>query len=89
MYPGLEKELVDYIKKKKEEKLAVTTSMIRKKTKELGKTLDIRDAKFSLIRDFLEVLYEKTNIIEKQFIIFFDKTPMWFDMPRNLTIDFQ
>ncbi|CAG8738801.1 17965_t:CDS:2, partial [Dentiscutata erythropus] len=47
MYPGLEKKLVDYIKKKREEKLAVTTSMIRKKAKKLRKTLDIRDAKFS------------------------------------------
>ncbi|CAG8539661.1 4234_t:CDS:2 [Dentiscutata erythropus] len=120
MYPGLEKELVDYIKKKREEKLAVTTSMIRKKAKELGKTLDIRDAKFSrswcdrfrkqhslvkrtrtqivqkfpknmllVIRDFLDVLREKTNVIEKQFIISFDETPMWFDMPWNSTIDFQ
>ncbi|CAG8659317.1 6765_t:CDS:2, partial [Dentiscutata erythropus] len=111
IYPGLEKELVDYIKKKREEKLAVTTSMIRKKAKELGKTLDIRDAKFSrswcdrfrkrhglmectrtqivqkfpenmplVIRDFLEVSHEKTNVIEKQFIISFDEMPMCFGL---------
>ncbi|CAG8583210.1 4165_t:CDS:2 [Gigaspora rosea] len=41
MYPALEKELLDYIKKKREEKIAVTTFMIRRKAKELGEALDI------------------------------------------------
>ncbi|CAG8803450.1 23507_t:CDS:1, partial [Gigaspora rosea] len=32
-YPDLEKDLVDYIKKKRDEKLAVTTHMIQNKAK--------------------------------------------------------
>lgn len=45
-YPELEKELLDYIKQKRDEKIAVTTHMIEKKAKDLGKTLNI-DSKFS------------------------------------------
>ncbi|CAG8801199.1 982_t:CDS:1 [Dentiscutata erythropus] len=120
IYPELENELVEYIKKKRKEKIAVTTSMIKKKAKELGETLGIRDAKFSrgwcehfrkwhglvertqtqiaqkfpenmlvVIKNFLKISQEKTSIIENQFIIFFDETPMWFDMPRNSTYDFK
>ncbi|CAG8806134.1 21544_t:CDS:1, partial [Dentiscutata erythropus] len=42
-----------------------------------------------VIRDFLEVLCKKTNVIKKKFIISFDEISMWFNMPQNLTIDFQ
>ncbi|CAG8827349.1 24913_t:CDS:1, partial [Gigaspora rosea] len=37
-YPVLEVELLDYIKKRREEKQAITTFMIRNKAKELGQT---------------------------------------------------
>ncbi|CAG8798273.1 12151_t:CDS:2, partial [Dentiscutata erythropus] len=47
MYPAVEKELVNYVKKKQEERIAVTTSIIGKKVKELEKALDIQGAKFS------------------------------------------
>jgi hypothetical protein len=47
MYPALEEELLDYIKKKREEKSAVTTFMIRKKAEELGRTHGLEDAQFS------------------------------------------
>ena len=36
-YPTVEKELLDYVKKKREERMSVTTSMIRRKAKELGR----------------------------------------------------
>ncbi|CAG8785957.1 28829_t:CDS:2, partial [Dentiscutata erythropus] len=81
IYPELENELVEYIKKKREEKIAVTTSMIKKKAKELGETL--------VIKNFLKISQEKTSVIENQFIISFDETPMWFDMPCNSTYDFK
>ncbi|CAG8663244.1 10030_t:CDS:2 [Dentiscutata erythropus] len=42
-----------------------------------------------VIKNFLKISQEKTSIIENQFIISFDKTPMWFDMPRNSTYDFK
>ncbi|CAG8723030.1 22032_t:CDS:2 [Dentiscutata erythropus] len=45
--PTLEKELLEYIKKRKEEKGVVTTSMIIKKAKSLGKVMNITDTKFS------------------------------------------
>ncbi|CAG8773192.1 9122_t:CDS:2, partial [Acaulospora morrowiae] len=120
MYPTLEEELLDYIRKKREEKNAVTTSMIKKKAKELSKTFNIEDAQFShgwivrfknrhnlvertrtqiaqkfpediplVVRNFLKKTREKTINIEKKFIISFDETPMWFDMPRNSTLEFQ
>ena len=119
-YPTVEKELLDYVKKKREERMSVTTSMIRRKAKELGETLNIQGAKFSsgwverfmrrnklvervrtqyaqklpedtplVVKEFLQTAREKTKDIEKKFIISFDETPMWFDMPRNTTIDFE
>ncbi|CAG8773852.1 5062_t:CDS:1, partial [Ambispora leptoticha] len=120
IYPTVEKELLEYIKKKREERMAVTTSMIGRKAKELGQALNIQGAKFSsgwvecfmrrnklvehvrtqyaqklpedmpsVIKEFLQTSREKTKNIEKKFIISFDETPMWFDMPRNTTIDFE
>ena len=111
-YPTVKKELLDYIRKKREERMVVSTSMIHKKAKELGNTLNIQDAKFScgwverfkrrhklvervrtqlaqklpedlplIVKNFLQISREKTKNIEKKFIISFDETPMWFDMP--------
>ncbi|CAG8504787.1 20796_t:CDS:1 [Dentiscutata erythropus] len=47
MYSVLEKELLEYIKKKQKEKIAVTMLMIQRKAKELGETLSIENARFS------------------------------------------
>ncbi|CAG8627368.1 9882_t:CDS:1, partial [Ambispora leptoticha] len=119
-YPLLEDELLEYIKKKREEKCTVTTSMIIKKAKDLGTSLGLSDIKFSrgwaetfkqrhklvkrartqiaqkvpedmpqTVINFLRIAREKTYNIEKKFIISFDETPMWFDMPQNSTIDFK
>ena len=46
-YPVLEVELLDYIKKRREKKQAITTFMIRNKAKELGQTFGHKDAQFS------------------------------------------
>ncbi|CAG8798901.1 24757_t:CDS:2 [Dentiscutata erythropus] len=105
MYPTVEKELLNYVQIKQAERIAVTASMIGRKARELRKTLDIQDAKFSsgwtqhaqklpedmllVVKEFLQTSREKTKDIEKKFIIPFDETPMWFDMPRNTTIDFE
>src|SRR5271155_3834512 len=45
--PMLEKELLEYIKRRREEKGTVTTSMIIKKAKDLGKDQDLKGIKFS------------------------------------------
>ncbi|CAG8715024.1 1484_t:CDS:2 [Dentiscutata erythropus] len=93
-YPILEKELLKFIKKRREERGAVTTSMIIKKAKELGKVLDAKDLKFSrdipiVVRNFLQSSREKIYNIDKKFGLSFDETPMYFDMPRDSTIDFK
>lgn len=119
MYPMLEEELIKFIKNMREEGNAITTFIIEKKAKELGKSLASDNFKAShgwierfkhrhnlvqrvrtqvaqklpedmpsTVKDFLQYSREKTKNIEKKFIITFDETPMWFDMPRNSTIDF-
>ncbi|CAG8784304.1 18847_t:CDS:2, partial [Dentiscutata erythropus] len=61
-YPDLEKELVDYIKKKREEKIPVTTHMIEKKAKELKKSLNI-EAKCS--RGWIKCFRKRHNLVER------------------------
>ena len=118
--PTLEKELLEYIKKRREEKSVVTTSIIIKKAKALGEVMNIKNTKFLhgwaecfkqrhklvkcartqiaqkipedmplIIKDFLKTSREKTYTIEKKFIVSFDETPIWFNMPQNSTIDFK
>ncbi|CAG8674133.1 7418_t:CDS:2, partial [Dentiscutata erythropus] len=47
IYPTVEKELLNYVQIKWAERMTVTASMIGRKVRKLGKTLDIQDAKFS------------------------------------------
>ncbi|CAG8739164.1 9232_t:CDS:2 [Dentiscutata erythropus] len=42
-----------------------------------------------VVKDFLKISREKTVNIEKKFILSFDETLMWFDMPQNTTINFE
>ena len=42
-----------------------------------------------VVMDFFKKACEKTMGIKKKFIISFDETPMWFDMPRGSTLEFQ
>ena len=42
-----------------------------------------------IVKNFLKTAREKTQNFEKKNIISFDETPMWFDMPRNSTIEFE
>ncbi|CAG8572353.1 19881_t:CDS:2 [Dentiscutata erythropus] len=91
----MEKELLAYVQQKWKEINAVTSSMIRRKAKELGKALNIENSKFSredmplIVRNFLQIAREKTANIEKKFILFIDETPIWFDMPHNTILDFE
>ncbi|CAG8701689.1 20388_t:CDS:2 [Dentiscutata erythropus] len=76
VYPILEKELIEFVKKRREEKGTVITSIIIKKAKSLSETIDIRASEAC----------SNTSSLESPEDI---STPMWFDMPRDLTIDFK
>jgi transposase-like protein len=120
MYPELEYELLEFVKKMREEKNCVTTLMIQDKALELGKILGLEDFKASrswvarfkdrnnlvqrartqvaqkfpedaplIIKNFLKNSQEITKNINKEYIISFDETPIWFDMLRSSTIDFR
>ncbi|CAG8715894.1 8553_t:CDS:2 [Dentiscutata erythropus] len=42
-----------------------------------------------IVQEFLKTACETTKKFEKKYILFFDETPVWFDMPRNSTLDFR
>lgn len=42
-----------------------------------------------IVKNFFQTSREKTRNIKKKFIIYFDETPIWFDMPRKATIEFE
>ncbi|CAG8597459.1 5248_t:CDS:2 [Dentiscutata erythropus] len=42
-----------------------------------------------VVRDFLKKAREKTMNIEKKFIISFNETPIWFNIPCGSTLEFQ
>ena len=61
--PMLEKELLEYIKRRREEKGTVTTSMIIKKAKDLGKDQDLKGIKFS--RGWTERFKQRHKLVKR------------------------
>ncbi|CAG8713071.1 4976_t:CDS:2 [Dentiscutata erythropus] len=81
-YPALEQELIKYIKEKQDEELSVTTHMISTRAKELAETLElVQRSKTQIAQKFPE----DTPVIVQEFL----KTALWFNMPRNSTLDFR
>lgn len=76
-HPILEKELLEYVKKRREEKGTLTTAMIIKEGKGLGEAMDVRDMKFS--RGWAERFKQRNNLVKRARTQIAQKLPE--DMP--------